>query len=236
MQNVKLLGAVAVCALLAAGVAPQVRADEDAKIGVWQNDVDLGVNLLQSSYSQNWNGGEKGSVVWTGNLNARFEKQFNQKTNWRTSLKMVYGQTHQQDRNASGELYWKRPDKSDDLVDFESLFRWTPDNGWDPFVSANFTSMFQDLTDAQGRSQTLNPRKFKESVGMARSLVNTEDRKLMTRLGVAFIQNSRSFFIEDAPSTETLSESSTEAAAEMITEYSRQGSGWAQSIGTASSP
>ena len=224
MKTVKWMGVVAVCFLLMAGTAPRVLAQDaaakDAKIGVWQNNVELGLNLLQSSYSKNWNGGEKGSVVWTGNLDARFEKQLNKKTNWRNTLKLVYGQTHQQDRDAAGELYWKRPDKTDDLVDFESLFRWTPESGWDPFVAVNFNSMFQDLTDAQGRSQSLNPKKFKESAGMARSLIDTEDRKLMTRLGVAFIQNSRSFFVEDAPSTETQSESSTEAAAEMITEYS----------------
>jgi hypothetical protein len=221
MKNMKRLAAVAVCLVLAASAVPGVRAENEVEIGAWQSDVQLGLNLLQSSYSKNWNGGEKGSVVWTGNLDARFENQFNAKTNWRNTLKLVFGQTHQQERDGSGDLYWKRPDKTDDLVDFESLFRWTPENGWDPFISVNFTSMFQDLTDPYGRSQSLNPKRFKESVGLARTLIDNEDRKLMTRLGAAFIQNSRSFFDETDPaSQETQSESSTEAAAEMIAEYS----------------
>jgi hypothetical protein len=215
----KFLGSLVLACLCLAMTLPAAAQDEDKKIGEWQKDVSLGLNLLQSSYSQNWNGGEKGSVVWTGNLDANFEKQFSAITNWRNTLKLVYGQTHQQERDGNNELYWKRPDKSDDLIDFESLFRWTPQNGWDPFVAFKFTSMFQDLTDAQGRSQSLNPKTFKESAGMSRSWIDKEERKLSTRLGVAFVQNSRSFFLEDAPSTETQSESSTEVAAEMVTEY-----------------
>lgn len=220
MKFLKWFGSLALVTALWTGLAmPAVAQDAEKKIGVWQNDVELGLNILQSSYSQNWNGGEKGSVVWTGNLNAKVEKQFSEMTNWRNTLKLVYGQTHQQERDANNQLYWKRPDKTDDIIDFESLFRWTPQSGWDPFVSFTFTSMFEDLSDAQGRSQSLNPKTFKESAGMSRSLINTEERKLSTRLGVAFVQNNRSFFLEDAPSTETQSENSSEIAGEIITEY-----------------
>lgn len=220
MKKLNMIGALALGVMLVSAVAAPLQAqDEDPKIGIWQNDVELGVNLLQSSYSQNWNGGEKGSVVWTGNLNAKMEKQFSELTNWRNTLKLAYGQTHNQERNTSGDLYWKRPDKTDDLIDFESMFRWTPQGGWDPFVSFQFLSLFEDLTDAEGRTQNLNPKTFKESAGLSRTFIEKEERKLSTRLGVAFIQNSRSFFVDPAPSTETISESSNSVAAEMVTEY-----------------
>lgn len=205
--------------LLGLVAALPAAAEEDAKIGVWQKDLELGVNILQSSYSENWNGGDKGSVVWTGTLDAKFEKQLSQGTNWRNILKLAYGQTHQQERNASGDLFWPRPDKTDDMIDFESMFRWTPENGWDPFVAFNFTSMFTDLSDGAGRSIAFNPKSFKESVGVSRTLVDTDERKLSTRLGVAAIQNTRKYFINAAPDTETDSEGSTELAAEMVTEY-----------------
>ena len=221
MKKMNMIGVLALGVILVSAVgAPLQAQDEEMKIGIWHNDVELGVNLLQSSYSQNWNGGEKGSVVWTGNLNAKMEKQFSEMTNWRNTLKLAYGQTHNQQRNTSGDLYWKKPDKTDDLIDFESMFRWTPQSGWDPFVSFQFLSLFQDLTDAEGRSQNLNPKTFKESAGISRTFIEEEERKLSTRLGVAFIQNNRSFFTEDsAASTETISESSNSVAAEMVTEY-----------------
>lgn len=220
MKSMKWLGGCALVMILSISlVVPAMAQDDDKKIGLWQNDVSFGVNLLQSSYSNNWNGGEKGSIVWTGNIDARFEKQFTELNNWRNTLKLAYGQTHKQDHDSSGNLYWQKPDKTDDIIDFESLFRWTPKGGWDPYISFTFTSMFEDLSDDDGRSQAFNPMTFKESAGISRPWVNTEDRKLMTRLGVAVIQNSRSFFVNPAPSTETVGESSSELAAEMITEY-----------------
>ncbi len=204
--------------ILVVAMTPAFAAEGDSKVGIWQKDVELGLNILQSSYSRNWNGGDKGSVVWTGTLNAKMEKQFTEKTNWRNVLKLAYGQTHQQERNAAGGLFWPRPDKTDDLIDFESMFRWTPENGWDPFVAFNFESMFQDLSDAAGRSISFNPKSFKESAGMSRTLVDTDERKLSTRLGLAAIQNTRKYFLNPTDDT-TDSESSTEIAGEVVTEY-----------------
>ena len=221
MKSMKWLGATALVMILSLSLAVPVMAqDDDLKIGIWQNDVKVSLNMLQSSYSNNWNGGEKGSVNWTGNLDAKFEKQFSELTNWRNTLKLAFGQTHQQDRNSEGNLYWQKPDKTDDIIDFESLFRWMPKSRWDPYVAFTFTSMFEDLSDVHDRSQTFNPLTFKESGGISRPWIDTEDRQLMSRLGIAFIQNSRSFFTDDPLSMDTFGETSTELAAELITEYS----------------
>jgi len=207
-------------ALVVAGTGvPTARAEDEIPVGVWQKEIKVGLKILQSSYSNNWNGGEKGSVVWTGDLDARFEKQFSETTNWRNSLKLAYCQNHSQERGADGALYWQKPDKTDDIIDLESFFRWTLKSGWDPYVSFQFTSLFQDLTDAEARELNFNPLSFKEAVGISRKLVNTDKRKLLTRAGIAFIQNKRTFFPDPLPSTETMSETSTEIAAEWITEY-----------------
>ncbi len=218
MNRKFLTGALLAVVLMVAGSVP-VMAQDEQPIGVWQKEIKIGLNILQSSYSENWNGGEKGSAVWTGNLDARFEKNFSQSANWRNTLKLAYGQTHNQERDAQGDLFWKRPDKSDDMIDFESMFRWKMSSGWDPFVALNFTSLFQDQNDAQGRDINLNPMTFKESAGISRIFMETEKRKLMTRAGVAFIQNSRKYFPADLPSLDTESESSNGIAAEWITEY-----------------
>lgn len=220
MKNMKWLGGFTLVVILSISMAVPVMAEEvDKKIGIWQQDVSVSLNMLQSSYSNNWNGGEKGSINWAGNLDAKFEKQFTERTNWRNTLNLAYGQTHQQERDGNNNLYWQKPDKTDDIINLESLFRWTPESGWDPFISFTFTSLFDDVSDGAGRSQTFNPMTFKESAGISRPWINTEDRKLMSRLGIAFIQNNRSFFLNPAPSTDTMSESSTELAAELITEY-----------------
>ncbi len=220
MNGTKMWGVYTIMAILIMGlVLPVFAQDDDKKIGIWQNDVSVGVNLLQSSYSQNWNGGEKGSVNWTANFDAKFEKQFNDLNNWRNTIKLAYGQSHKQDRDSGDILYWEKPDKTDDIIDLESLFRWTPKGGWDPYVSVSFVSLFEDVSDDSDRTLSFNPKTLKESVGISRPWINTEERQLMSRLGLAFIQNSREFFLNPAPSSETTSESSTELAAEFITEY-----------------
>ncbi len=222
MKNWNWLGRSAlIMVLMLVTVAPALAEDApDKKIGEWQNDVTASLNMLQSSYSQNWNGGEKGSVNWTADIDAKFEKQFTEMTNWRNTVKLAYGQSHKQDRDGNNQLYWEKPDKTDDIIDLESLFRWTPESKWDPFISVSFTSLFEDLSDDYDRALTFNPMTFKESAGISRPWINTEDRTLMSRLGVAFIQNKRNFFLDETGvGTETGTENSTELAVELITEY-----------------
>ena len=199
--------------------APAVAQDEQPEIGVWKRDFEIGVNVLQSSYSQNWNGGEKGSIVWAGIFNGNMEKHLSEKTFWRNTLKLAYGQTHNQERNADGSLYWKRPDKTNDLIDFESIMIRTLDGYIDPFVAFNFTSMFEDLTDTDQRALKFNPMTFKETVGLSREFIGEENRSLLMRLGAAFIQNSREYFPNAFPDLTTEKVSSTELAAELVTHY-----------------
>jgi len=223
MFDVKRWGAVWLALVLLTGMAgvaaAQDEADEGPPIGVWQKEIGISLNILQSAYSNNWNGGDKGSAVWNGQFSARLEKQYTEKTNWRNILKLAYGQTHSQERNESGELYWKRPDKTDDIIDLESMFRWTLGKHWDPYVSFRFQSMFEDLSDMEERALTFNPLTFKESVGLSRTFFKQDERELMTRLGLALIQNSRKYFIAPSPVEDIQREATYEAAAEWITEY-----------------
>ena len=218
MLNMKWLGGATALVLVLTASLPVLAEDLTPADG-WQRNFEAGLNILQSSYSSNWHGGEKGSIVWAARFDGQMEKQMSDLTNWRNTLKLVYGQTHNQNRDASGDLVWKRPDKSDDIIDFESLFRFTPDSWVDPFVALNFTSMFRDLTDPSGRTLNLNPMTFKETAGMARELINEDGRFMMTRLGFAFSQNVRATFVNAAPDEETSAEMTTEAGLEMVTEY-----------------
>lgn len=216
MMSRKRLVLVLAAAALAAGPA---RAADPLAPGASRHESEIAVNLLQSSYSRNWNGGDKGSLNWSVAFSTRHEKQMSERFNWQNSLKLAYGQNHQQQRDSGGRLYWLRPDKNTDAVEFESLGRLTNSSGWDPFLAVGFSSLFRDLSDAAGRDLNLNPLTFRESAGISRRLVNEEKRSFTVRLGLALVQSSRRFFSEPAPATTTISETAFTSAAEFVAEY-----------------
>jgi hypothetical protein len=217
--------AIALALLVAsAGLAQEDKPKEEKKVGQWHPSAEAGVNLNQSAYSDNWAGGDKGSVVWTFIFNGALENQLSEKVNWNNSLKLAYGQTHQQVVNDKGERVWARPEKSTDLVDYETVFRLTA--GWivDPFVSGRFESLFQDASDSLGRNLAFNPLKFKESAGFARHIIDEENRSLLSRIGLTLRQSSRRYFVDetDANSLATASASTHDAGLEWVTDYSNK--------------
>lgn len=225
---------ISVCgALLAATHADLTLAqdggNEEARVlevGKWYPTLEGGVQLTQSSYSDNWGGGDKGSIVWTAIVNGTAENQLKPKLNWNNTLKLAYGQTHQQFVNADGSRGWDRPEKSTDLIDYETIFRFTLGKFVDPFISGRFESQFQDASDPAGRTLSINPMKFKETAGVAKVFIDEEDRNLITRLGFSFRQNvRRQFTVQSTPTdpypsdTATESEFTNDGGLELVTDY-----------------
>ena len=192
--------------------------DAEFAAGNWGTDASLGVNLLQSYYTRNWNGGDKGSVVWNATLDARAQKQLNDQWHWYNSLNLAFGQNHQQARDSDGGLFWKRPDKTTDHIKAESLLRYTRSE-LDPFISVRFESQFLDQTDPYGRELSLNPLEFFESVGVSRMLIDQEARKLMGRLGFTLHQSSRDIFLAVPPADEASTESVQDGGVELTLNY-----------------
>jgi hypothetical protein len=188
-------------------------------VGKWYPSLESGLNLTQSSYSTNWAGGDKGSVVWTLITNGTLENQLHKQVNWLSTLKLAYGQTHQQKVDAAGDRFWDHPEKSTDLIDFETMARFTLGGFVDPFASLRFESQFQDASDAQGRTLAFNPLKFKESAGIARKFIDQKDRSLLSRFGFTFRQSSRQLFKEAAPSKTTGTEKTNDGGFEWVTDY-----------------
>jgi len=205
--------------LLSAIAATAATAAEPLAPDTSRHEAKFSVNMLQSSYSRNWNGGDKGSVNWSVTFDGRHEKQMGEKYNWQNTLKLAYGQNHQQARGDDGDLYWQRPDKNTDAIEFESMLKLTASPKWNPYLAFGFTSMFRDLSDAGGRDQNFNPLTFSESAGLSRQLIAREKQSLTMRLGLALIQSSRSFFSEPVPSEATMSETAYTTAAELVTEF-----------------
>jgi hypothetical protein len=213
-----LLLASTACAFLFSGSRAQ---DEKKKleVGKWYPTVESGFTLTQGTYSKNWAGGDQGSIIWTLITNAGLQNQLSTKVNWNNTLKLAYGQTHQQkaDPNNPGKRVWDAPEKSTDLLNFETILRFTLGGFVDPFVAGNFESQFQDASDPLGRKLTLNPLKFSESAGVARQFVNREDSQLLSRVGLSLRQNSRKIFTDSLSKT-TRNESTNDAGLEWVTE------------------
>jgi hypothetical protein len=221
-KEARILLAAALALSLGAG-ASLAGAEEKAgkkvlDVGRWYPSAEAGINLTQSAYSDNWAGGDKGSVVWVFNGKAAAENQLDPKVNWNSILKLAYGQTHRQSSDSGGRRGWDRPEKSTDLVDLETLFRFTLGGFVDPFFAGRFESQFQDASDPAGRLLSLNPLKFKETAGIAKQLVKEENRELLTRFGFAFRQNSRRAFT-DSVGTSTATESTNDGGLEWVTDF-----------------
>ena len=153
----------------------------------WNTAADVSITMNQNSYSDNWAGEEKGSISWVFNANFLAEKQLAAKVHNKNTLKLAFGQTHNQMVDAMGDKYWAKPDKSTDLIDFESMFRFTLGAFVDPFASLRLESQFLDQSVADD-AKIFNPNTLTESFGIARVFIKDDTQELSTRLGGAFKQ------------------------------------------------
>ncbi len=150
----------------------------------WTLSADVNLTATQSAYSDNWVGGEAGALSWTLNSNWLAEKQFNSKLHNKNTLKLLFGQTHNQDLETKD---WAKPVKSTDRIDFESVLRFTLGGIVDPYVGLRIESMFLDQSDPE-LDRYVNPVKFTESAGIAKVFFKEEHRELVMRLGAGIRQ------------------------------------------------
>jgi hypothetical protein len=183
--------ALLLATLLLLATAPGARAQGATAVqpGPWKFTSTAGLTLTQSSFSNNWHGGDKGSIVWVLNGDAKAERQFSTRYNLSNVLQVAYGQTSRQaaDPADPSRLIWAAPDKTTDLIAFESTSRWTLHRFVDPYLALRAESQFSDRSNPLG-AISFNPIKLKESAGVARVLVKTEDREAISRLGFGFRQ------------------------------------------------
>ena len=170
------LSTLAVMAALLVGLPAALDAAEP-----WKYHLDADLTLTQSYYSDNWEGGEVGNITWVGNINFFASKQFAENWNNRNILRLKYGMTHSQE-SETGD--WRHPEKSDDQIDFETMFRYTKWKSVDPYGSVRFESQFQDKSDP-AEYMYVNPMKFTESLGISKDLIKAEDRFWLVRFGLA---------------------------------------------------
>ena len=187
---------LSVLALLAASRA-DAQKDSVYAAGPWKYTSAVGLTLTESAYTSNWAGGDKGTIIWVLNSDLRAERQFSPSYNLSNVLQLAYGQTAQQKADPAdpSRIAWGAPDKTTDLIAFESTSRWTLRGFADPYFSFRAESQFSDESNPLG-SITLNPIKLKEAAGLARVLAKSEDRELITRVGVGMRQTFGKSFID----------------------------------------
>jgi len=172
----------------------------------WQPSVDVIFTLTQNAYSDNWAGGDAGSVTWVGKANLELQRRFEAPWDWRNMLKLAYGQTHNQDKESKD---WKRPLKSTDLIDFESLLRYMK---WEmaiqPYAAFRLITQFEDAS-IENYTQNFNPIDLTESVGAAKTLYKKDDDEFIGRFGFGLRQR-----IMRMPNTQDSSKTDTESTNE----------------------
>lgn len=176
------LAGVLACAAIALAAVPVLAADPPVP-GPWKYKTVIGVNVSQSAFSTNWRGGDKGQFTWVASADAGAERQVTPKFLLGNSLKLAYGQTGKQ---LDGSV-WETPSKSTDQIQFESVGRFTLSGFVDPYLALNLESQFLDQSNPL-KDLTFNPVKLKESAGIARTWVKTEERDMGSRLGFSFRQ------------------------------------------------
>lgn len=215
LRNTKTFVTIAMVLTLAIPVLAY--GEDPIEPGPWSKTLEAGLNLTQSAYSDNWNGGDQGQFSWTLIANAEAKRQMNEKFNWSHVLKLAYGQTSLQGDNRS----WSSPNKSTDLIDYETIGRFTLGMYLDPYASARLESQFLDQSDALGRSTKFNPVLLKQSFGVAHEYIGEENRSLLVRLGGTFREGLRRQFTSDVDpdDTATSMETSVDGGLELVIDY-----------------
>lgn len=208
------VAAAALAVLVAVLPATAEETEEAPTPEGWQVASDINLTLTQNAYSDNWDGGETGALSWALNANALAESQLTDVLNSKNTLKLSFGQTHSQDKETKK---WAEPSTTTDLIDFESVLRFS--YGWfvDPFVAGRVESRFLDTRDP-AKKRTLNPMTLTESCGVARVFIKEEDREWTTRLGGAIRQHiNRDTLPEGGTVRETIS--TNDGGLEFVSEF-----------------
>jgi hypothetical protein len=167
----------------------------------------------QTSYSDSWVGGEAGSLNWVTNLNA-FSRNFLSPTfELRNRLKLSFGQTLSQDAETKN---WSRPQKSTDLIDFESVGSYLTKWYVNPYLAFRAETQFYDGRNPD-KKLFLSPLKLTESAGATRKFYEKDKDYVSSRLGFG-IRQMITKVITDTLALTTDSETETDAGLESVSE------------------
>jgi hypothetical protein len=180
----------------------------------WMLQFETGVGLTQATYSDNWQGGEAGSIVWAANFLGKAEKQLAPSWFSGNQLKLEFGQTHSQNKDTK---VWQTPQKSADKIRYDGIIRLT--KGWvvDPYAAGTVESQFLDASSLLHK-RYVNPIDLTEATGVARNIFKIENvRQLTMRLGLGLRQHLVKMD-DPADASLTISETDNNGGIEWVTD------------------
>jgi hypothetical protein len=162
-------------------------AGEQPEPGPWKVEVSTGILATQSSYSDNWTGGEVGSINWVAFYTSTTKKQLTR--NWYNQYdwKLSFGETHIQTKDTLG-THWQAPQKSEDKIRFDGILKLT--KGWfaDPYLALTAESQFWDARNPD-KPRYVNPLEVTETAGLAKTIISKPDKVVLTsRIGAGLRQ------------------------------------------------
>ena len=180
----------------------------------WKLTADMNLTLTQNAFSNNWAGGESGSLSWQFQSNSSAEKQLNSWAINKNTLKLLFGQTHNQDPDTGNWLY---PLKSADLIDFESTLRLPLGKFVDPVFALRVITQFLDQSDP-AKDRIVNPVDITETIGVARVFIKEDRQEWIARVGTGLRQKiTRDELNQTTMLRETLTENN--AGFEFVNDY-----------------
>lgn len=201
--------------LLAASLAAaETSATDSITLHRWKIDFEGNLGLTQGSYSDNWEGGEAGSLIWVADSRTTAVRRFTKNWLFSNELKLAFGQSHSQDEQTKK---WTAPKKSADRIRFDTILRLT--RGWavDPYTAGSLESQFYDPSSTLEK-RYVNPIDLTETVGVARYLLNKPDVRVITsRVGVGVRQ--RLVRMDDTVNVgKSIRETTSDGGAEWVTD------------------
>ncbi|MBD3287244.1 DUF3078 domain-containing protein [candidate division KSB1 bacterium] len=146
----------------------------------WHNKFLVGLDANQLSLNSNWQEGGKGNFTWK--IYSRIESKYVRKRiELQNTLYLAFGQISVQENEK-----WHAPEKSNDVIDFDSVLRFTMEKYIDPYIAISFDTQFQEGRNPKTKalvSKFGNPFKLSQTAGIARNIVKKKKIKLTTRLG-----------------------------------------------------
>lgn len=186
----------------------------DTTAAGWQKSLVIDITTTQTGYSDSWVGGEAGSFNWVGNINSSAEKHLSPKLDFKSTLKISFGQTKTQDAETKN---WGPAVKSTDLIDFENVGKFTLGGYFDPYIAFRLETQFYD-GQVESMKQYFSPMKLTESAGIARVLYKKDKETLTSRLGLGLRQIMKNVVVTSVEDFYVLDTTLTDGGLESVTD------------------
>lgn len=151
----------------------------------WEIFLDANVTLTLNTYSNSWTGEEAGSFSWASHILFQAHRQLYEKLRTENRLKLGFGQSKIQDKETDE---WSALQVSTDLIDFETLEKFTLSGFVDPYIAGRLQTQFLDGDTANYKVRYVSPIILTESFGVSRNFIDKENHKFSTRFGGATYQ------------------------------------------------